>query len=40
MTRVAELESLGWTVCYVNADDLRDPDALVARIARVLAARR
>ena len=39
MTRIAELESIGWKVVYVNADDLRDPDALVARIARVLASR-
>ena len=40
MTRIAELESVGWKVVYVNADDLRDPEALVARIQRVLAARR
>lgn len=39
MTRVAELESIGWKVVFVNADDLRDPAALVARIRRVLAAR-
>lgn len=39
MTRLAELESIGWTVIYVNADDLRDPAALVARIRRVLASR-
>jgi very-short-patch-repair endonuclease len=39
MTRLADLESIGWKVVYVNADDLRDPDELVARIRRVLAAR-
>ena len=39
MTRLAELESIGWKVVYVNADDLRDPVALVARIRRVLADR-
>ena len=39
MTRLAELESIGWTVVYVNADDLRDPAALVARIRRVLDSR-
>jgi len=38
MTRLAELESIGWKVTHVNADDLRDPRALVARIRRVLAA--
>lgn len=40
MTRLGELESIGWRVVYVNADDLRTPDALVARIRRVLADRR
>ncbi|WP_167051185.1 hypothetical protein [Salinibacterium sp. ZJ77] len=37
MTRIAELESVGWRVGYVNADDMRDPDRLVARIRRLLA---
>jgi very-short-patch-repair endonuclease len=39
MTRAAELESLGWKVMFVNADDLRDPAALVARVRAVLASR-
>jgi len=39
MTRVAELESMGWRVVFVNADDLREPAALVARIRAILATR-
>jgi len=39
MTRVAELESMGWKVVFVNADDLREPEALVARIRAILASR-
>lgn len=40
MTRLAQLESIGWMVVYLNADDLRDPSELVARITRVLDQRR
>jgi len=39
MTRVAELESMGWKVVFVNADDLRDPASLVARTRAILATR-
>lgn len=39
MTRISQLESVGWVVIQVNADDLRDPGALVERIRRVIAAR-
>lgn len=34
MTRRSKLESQGWKVMEVNANDLRDPDELVARIRR------
>ncbi len=37
MTRVSRLEADGWRVMQVNADDLRDPRELVARVRRVLA---
>lgn len=40
MTRRSELEADGWYVMEINADDLRDPAALVARIRAVLARRR
>lgn len=39
MSRVSQLESVGWRVVFVNADDLRRPEELVARIRRVLATR-
>ena len=39
MTRRARLEADGWFVMLVNANDLRDPDELIARIRTVLAAR-
>jgi very-short-patch-repair endonuclease len=39
MTRRARLEADGWFVMLVNANDLRDPDELVARIRTVLASR-
>ncbi len=39
MTRVAELESLGWKVVFVNDDDLRHPERLVSMARRVLASR-
>jgi very-short-patch-repair endonuclease len=39
MTRRARLEADGWFVMLVNADDLRDPAELVARIRTVLASR-
>ncbi|TXK18525.1 endonuclease domain-containing protein [Homoserinibacter sp. GY 40078] len=39
MTRVAELESLGWRIAFVNADDLREPELLVARARRILGPR-
>ena len=37
MTRRSRLEADGWTVIEVNADDLRDPSELLARIRRLLA---
>jgi very-short-patch-repair endonuclease len=37
MTRISRLEADGWRVMQVNADDLRDPRELVARVRRVLA---
>lgn len=40
MTRRSRLEALGWRVVEVNADDLRRPAELVARLARILASRR
>ena len=40
MTRRSILASDGWFVLEVNADDLRDPVELVARIRHVLASRR
>jgi len=36
MTRRARLESQGWKVMEINADDLRDPDELAARVRRLL----
>jgi very-short-patch-repair endonuclease len=36
MTRVSRLEADGWRVMQVNADDLRDPRELVARVRRVI----
>jgi very-short-patch-repair endonuclease len=39
MTRVSRLESDSWFVIQVNADDLRDPAELVARIRNVLVTR-
>jgi very-short-patch-repair endonuclease len=39
MTRISRLEADGWIVIQVNADDLRDPAELVARVRRVLATR-
>jgi hypothetical protein len=40
MTRRAKLEAAGWKVIELNADDLRDPLQLVARIRTALWARR
>lgn len=37
MTRRTRLEAQGWRVMELNADDLHDPDELVARIAATLA---
>jgi very-short-patch-repair endonuclease len=39
MTRIERLRAAGWFVMEVNADDLRDPDELVARIRRVYESR-
>lgn len=39
MTRISRLEADGWVVIQVNADDLDDPQELVARIRRVLDSR-
>ena len=39
MTRRSRLEALGWYVMELNADDLRDPAELLARIRQVLARR-
>jgi hypothetical protein len=40
MTRRSRLEAQGWYVMELNADDLLDPDELVARIRTVLSRRR
>lgn len=40
MTRRAKLEAAGWYVMEINADDLRHPEELVARIRTVLFSRR
>ena len=40
MTRRSRLEAQGWYVMELNADDLRDPAELVARIRTVLARQR
>jgi very-short-patch-repair endonuclease len=40
MTRVSQLESLGWMVVFVNAADLANPVELVDRIRRILESRR
>lgn len=37
MTRRARLEAQGWRVMELNADDLRDPAELIARIRAILA---
>lgn len=39
MTRISRLEAHGWIVIQVNADDLRDPTELIARIQLVLSQR-
>lgn len=39
MTRRMRLEAMGWYVLEINADDLRDPVALVALISSILARR-
>jgi hypothetical protein len=39
MTRRSRLETKGWYVMELNADDLKDPDELVARIRIALAGR-
>ncbi len=39
MTRRSRLEARGWLVIELNANDLRDPDELVARIRMFLACR-
>lgn len=39
MTRISRLQADGWLVIQVNADDLRNPTELVARIRRVLTSR-
>ena len=39
MTRRARLEADGWFVMLINANDLRDPGELIARIRTVLASR-
>ncbi|MEJ3405516.1 DUF559 domain-containing protein [Rathayibacter sp. YIM 133350] len=39
MSRIAEIESHGYKVIQVNADDLEDPRRLIAQIKRYLAAR-
>jgi very-short-patch-repair endonuclease len=36
MTRRSRLEAAGWTVIEINADDLRDPNELIDRIATTL----
>ena len=38
--RLNELTAAGWTVVFVTAADLREPVALIARIAAALEARR
>ncbi|WP_161972413.1 DUF559 domain-containing protein [Glaciihabitans arcticus] len=40
MTRRSKLEAEGWYVMEINADDLRSPEELVARVRTVLARRR
>lgn len=37
LARRSRLEALGWTVVELTADDLRDPDELVARITAIAA---
>jgi len=37
MTRASRLEADGWSVIFVNADDVGDPTELVARVKRVCA---
>jgi very-short-patch-repair endonuclease len=39
MTRDAAVASVGWTNSWINADDLDDPAALIARIRRLLSER-
>ena len=39
MTRRARLDADGWFVMLINANDLRDPGELIARIRTVLASR-
>jgi very-short-patch-repair endonuclease len=39
MTRIERLRAAGWFVMEVNADDMHDPDELVARIRRVYESR-
>jgi hypothetical protein len=39
MTRISRLESAGWFVVQLNANDLRDARELVERIRRVIAMR-
>jgi very-short-patch-repair endonuclease len=39
MTRISILESAGWVVIQINADDLKDPRELLERIRRVLKTR-
>lgn len=36
MTRKSHLEADGWRILEINADDLRDPDELLARIRRFI----
>ncbi|HEV7741222.1 MAG TPA: DUF559 domain-containing protein [Pseudolysinimonas sp.] len=40
MTRRSRLESVGWAVVELNADDLRNPQELCARVSAILARRR
>lgn len=39
MTRRARLDADGWFVMLINANDLRDPGELIARIRTVLESR-
>ena len=39
MTRRSRLETQGWYVMEINADDLKDPVELIARIRAALARR-